>query len=111
MQAYLENRKKQQEQILKYGPIRGIMLKEVKIKNSKIKDDDDYPSSNLGGPGFADQVIHRKDIKGYGLFSDQFMGQLIGVRFTEVPLTGDKIAYLVKFYGQGSKPADALSWL
>ena len=95
MQAYLANRKLQQEQILKYGPIRGIMLKEVKIKNSKIKGDDDYPSSNLGGPGFADQVIHRKDIKGYGLFSDQFMGQLIGVRFAEVPLTGDKIAYLV----------------
>jgi hypothetical protein len=95
MQAYLANRKLQQEQMLKYGPIRGIMLKEVKVKNTKIKDDDDYPSSNLGGPGFADQVIHRKDIKGYGLFSDQFMGQLIGVRFAEVPLTGDKIAYLV----------------
>ncbi len=103
MQAYLANRKLQQDEIAKYGPINGIMLKEVKVKNSKIKnDDDDYPSSSLVGPGFADQVIHRKDIKGNGLFSDQFIGRLIGIHFEEN--NGNKNAVLDMHVRLGPNP-------
>ncbi len=102
MQAYLANRKLQQDETVKYGPLRGIMLKEVKIKNTKIKNDDDYPSSNLGGPGFADQVIHRKDITGSGSFSNQFMGRLIGIRF--VDNNGSKSAILVMHLRRGTNP-------
>ena len=86
MQAYLENKKLWQEETVKYGPLRGMILKEVKIE--------DYPSSSWVGPGFADQVIHRKDIAGSGLFSNQFSGRLIGVHFVTDPLGGSSFAVL-----------------
>jgi TonB-dependent SusC/RagA subfamily outer membrane receptor len=77
--TYLENSEKQQEQLSKLGLGKGKMLREVKIREKKR--DDDYPSSNLGGPGHADQVIHRSEFRGGGLFSDQFNGWLRGVSF------------------------------
>jgi len=86
MQAYLENKKLWQEEAVKYGPLRGMMLKEVKIE--------DYPSSSWVGPGYADQVIHRKDITGSGLFTDQFSGRLTGIHFEQSTINGNKFAIL-----------------
>lgn len=90
MAVYLENKKIQMGEIAKYGPIKGILLKEVKVKD--VKSDNDYPSSNLGGPGHADQVIHRSEFQGSGSFSDMFTGRLIGVNFWGPPYA--KKAYL-----------------
>ena len=96
MQAYLENKKLWQEERLKYGPLLGTLLKEVKIE--------DYPSSSWVGPGFADQVIHRKDIAGNGLFSQQFSGRLIGVHFVTDPLGGSSFAVLEDHLRLGPNP-------
>ena len=77
--TYLESIRNKHDNAVKYGRANGIMLKEVKIREKKS--DDDYPSSNLSGPGHADQVVHRRDFRGGGLFSDQFNGILKGVTF------------------------------
>ena len=80
MHAYLENRKIQEDEITKYKLLKGIVLKEVKVKG--VKKENDYRSSNIGGPGFADQVIRRGEFTIIGgLFSEQFFGRLIGVKF------------------------------
>jgi CarboxypepD_reg-like domain/TonB-dependent Receptor Plug Domain len=85
--VYLENIEKQHEEAVTYGTASEIMLKEVKIKEKK-KSESDYPSSNLTGPGHADQVIHHSEFRGGGSFSDQFNGLLRGVLF--VPSMGGK---------------------
>jgi hypothetical protein len=54
----------------------GRNLKEVKIK--AFKENNNYPSSVLGGPGNADQVIHRSDMSQGGDLSDQLDGRLTG---------------------------------
>ena len=85
--AYLENSSALQNDILKYGPISGILLKEVKIKAQA------YASSNIGGAGYADQVIRRSDFRiNGGVFSQQFDGHLTGVKF--VGAEGDKNAFV-----------------
>ncbi|MDB5133436.1 MAG: TonB-dependent receptor, partial [Mucilaginibacter sp.] len=66
MPAYLENHKEQLIDYAKYGDPKGRVLKEVKIK--AVKRDDDYASSNLGGPGHADVVIHAEQIENMGGF-------------------------------------------
>ncbi|MGZ4008524.1 MAG: TonB-dependent receptor [Mucilaginibacter sp.] len=77
MSTYLQNSEKQQEEIAKRGSVKGKMLKEVKIKG--FKDDNDYPSSNLGGPGHADQVVHRADLeKTGGSIWDKLAGKFHG---------------------------------
>jgi hypothetical protein len=74
---YLKNDEKQQEELNRIGIGKGRMLNEVKIKS--FKDDNNYPSSNLGGPGNADQVIHRKDIENLGgQLTDRLAGRLHG---------------------------------
>jgi len=76
MTAYLENDSKQQDELVRLGMVKGRTLKEVKIK--AFKEDNNYPSSVLGGPGNADQVIHRSDMSGGGDLSDQLDGRLTG---------------------------------
>ncbi len=58
--SLLDNDKQQQDELVKYGHVKGVMLKEVKIHSTKI--DDDYHSSNILGPGYADQVMHADEI-------------------------------------------------
>ncbi|MDR3694575.1 carboxypeptidase regulatory-like domain-containing protein [Mucilaginibacter sp.] len=99
--AYLANRKMEQDDIDKYGPINGILLKEVKIKDTNK--DFDYPTSSLAGAGFADQVIHRKDFLGEGRFSSVFAGRLMGVVFKTIDLSGAK-AYLTIPIHRGENP-------
>jgi TonB-dependent SusC/RagA subfamily outer membrane receptor len=96
--SYLENSKKLSEENSKFGTVNGVLLKEVQIKQKKIKEDS-YPSSNLAGPGHADQVIHRSEFKGGGQFSDQFSGILRGVKFTGP--NGQKVAFLNSGLGSG----------
>ncbi len=90
MLAYLENIKKQQEADTKFGPITGRTLSQVNIR--AVKEDNSYPSSNLGGPGHADQVIHRSDIHGGGSMTSVLNGMLSGVTF--VGDINNKVPYL-----------------
>ncbi len=62
--AYLKNDEKQQEELNRIGIGKGKMLKEVKIRG--FKENNDYPSSNLGGAGHATQVVHRADLEKVG---------------------------------------------
>jgi hypothetical protein len=90
MLAYLENLKKQREADTKYGPLTGRVLKQVNIR--AVKEDNSYLSSNLGGPGHADQVIHRSDIHGGGSMTSVLNGMLRGVTF--VGDINNKVPYL-----------------
>ncbi|MEO6977617.1 MAG: Plug domain-containing protein, partial [Mucilaginibacter sp.] len=79
MTAYIKNKKEQLNEYTRYGLPKGIMLKEVKIKEQKAKNN--YRSSVLGGPGIADQVVHMDDITTGGQLSDKLNGLLRGVLF------------------------------
>ena len=69
MAAYLESDSKQQDELIRLGMVKGRTLKEVKIK--AFKEDNNYPSSNLGGPGHATQVVHRAELGKNRRFSFQ----------------------------------------
>jgi TonB-dependent SusC/RagA subfamily outer membrane receptor len=79
MATYLDNNKKQQDNIAKFGSVKGIMLNEVKIKEVKRKDHN-YRTQSLAGAGNADQVVHVRDLHG-GQLSDVLNGRLRGVTF------------------------------
>jgi TonB-dependent Receptor Plug Domain len=79
MSAYMENNKIQRDDISKYGDPKGRVLKEVKIKEVKRKDD--YRTQSLVGAGNADQVMHSDEL-------DKLGG----------PFLKDKL--LTKFYGR-----------
>ena len=64
MDTYLANARKEQEAALKYGLGKTRLLKEVKIR--ALKKDDDYPSSSIGGPGHANQVVHAEELEKTG---------------------------------------------
>lgn len=77
MRNYLQDNEKQ----LLNNPlyIKGRELKEVKIKAKKSFDD--YPSSNIGGAGHADQVMHREQLEQVqGQLANSLNGRLIGVK-------------------------------
>lgn len=79
MFAYLQNGEKQQDELNKGG--RSRMLKEVKIKS--IKPDDKYETESLAGAGFADQVIHSKDIgNSISSLPNVLAGKLMGITFS-----------------------------
>jgi hypothetical protein len=77
----LQNSKEQYAGQLKYGLINnGILLKEVEIKATKINPAEH--SSNLNGPGNADQVLAGADIPvGCAQIADCLQGRLFGVMF------------------------------
>ncbi|HEX3383937.1 MAG TPA: TonB-dependent receptor, partial [Mucilaginibacter sp.] len=83
MHAYLDNDKKVEEQHAKlnFGKVR--MLAEVKIN--------DYHSSNIMGPGHADQVLHEKDFENFGgMLSNKLNGLLHGINILNgVPYIGN----------------------
>jgi hypothetical protein len=88
--AYLENSSKQYDQAVQYGKASGIMLKVVKVRQSKKHIiDTNYRSSSLLGPGHADQVLHRKEIMQVGgTLATSLNGRLRNVRFSN-PQAGD----------------------
>ena len=80
MASLLSNDKLQQDELVKYGHAKGVMLKEVKIRSVKI--DDDYHSSSILGPGHADQVMHADEIERIGGdLITSLNGRLRGVQF------------------------------
>jgi len=88
MSAYMENDKKQQDEIAQYGTIKGKMLKTV-IINGK-KPDEDNPYHNLVSPQFADQIIHADEMAKGGTFSERIQGVLHGghIRMSGAPGSG-----------------------
>jgi hypothetical protein len=91
MGNYLKNKTLQLQDEIKYGSIKGKLLKEVVIKARKP--DNDYKSSSIMGPGFADQVLHGDEIGEGGFIVDKLEGKLRGVHLTgsNVYLDGMKI--------------------
>ena len=76
--GYLLSAKKQQEQLNVPGLGKGQMLKEVKIKG--IKENNNYRSSNLSGPGHADVVVHTEQLEKMGGFlSTRLVSQTRGL--------------------------------
>jgi hypothetical protein len=81
MSSYLENKKKEQEDIKKYGSVNGIMLQEVKVKAKQVKTEPAYRTLSYAGAGNADKVIHMKDIRFTGPLSLLLTGRIGGVIF------------------------------
>ena len=73
MQTYLQNATRKQAANDNYIPTKGKLLKEVKINS--------YRSSNIMGPGHADQVIDMRKITTRGSLEDMIMGIARGVTF------------------------------
>ncbi len=61
MVTYVNNAKKERNEATNYGRGKGIMLKEVKIRDIKL--DDQYKTQSLAGAGHADQVMHADEIE------------------------------------------------
>jgi TonB-dependent SusC/RagA subfamily outer membrane receptor len=91
MRFYLDNTKNDRNELINYGRGKGIMLKEVKIKDKKL--DDQYRTQSLAGAGFADQVMHADEIERIsGPLSTSLDGRLHGVGFSMGP-TGNAIPF------------------
>jgi TonB-dependent SusC/RagA subfamily outer membrane receptor len=81
--SLIKNDKLQQDELVKYGHLKGIMLKEVKIKSFKLGDD--YRTQSLAGAGFADQVMHADEIERVqGPLGTSLNGRLHGVNFVRL---------------------------
>jgi TonB-dependent SusC/RagA subfamily outer membrane receptor len=84
MTAYLDNTKKERNEWINYGRGKGIMLKEVKIRDVKL--DDKYRTQSLAGAGHADQVMHADEIEKIGgMLTTSLNGRLRGVVFLGQP--------------------------
>jgi len=92
MVTYLNNAKNERNEVINYGRGKGIMLKEVKIKDKKL--DDQYNTQSLAGAGNADQVMHANEIERVeGALSTSLDGRLHGVTFVRQP-DGQKVPVL-----------------
>jgi len=92
MAVYLENTKKERNEFINYGRGKGIMLKEVKIRDVKL--DDQYKTQSLAGAGNADQVMHADEIEQIGgQLSTSLDGRLHGVTFVGAS-NGSAVPYL-----------------
>jgi len=79
----------------------GIRLKQVNIHASKPEKKPELTfSSNLNGPGHADQVIMGKDVEGCVTLSDCLQGRVTGVVFTHPNAWGERKAYLMRAMGR-----------
>jgi len=80
MAVYLDNTKNDRNELINFGRGKGIMLKEVKIRDRKL--DDHYITQSLAGAGNADQVMHADQIERIsGPLSNSLIGRLHGVGF------------------------------
>src|SRR6185312_7742762 len=83
MHSYLVTDKQQRDDLIKYGHIKGRMLKEVNIREKKK---DEYVTQSLAGAGHADQVMHADEIsKIGGELITSLNGRLRGVLFVGPP--------------------------
>lgn len=83
LSAYLKNSKNRYSEDIKYGiGNHAILLKEVVVRDVKIKNELLKNSSNLNGPGNADQVITYKDLQNFGgHFTSALQMKIFGVIF------------------------------
>ncbi len=80
MPDYLKNKEKEQEELNRLGLGRGRMLREVKIRDKRL--DDNYRTLSLAGAGFADQVMHSKEIEEIqGPLATSLNGRLHSITF------------------------------
>ncbi|HWZ15762.1 MAG TPA: TonB-dependent receptor plug domain-containing protein [Mucilaginibacter sp.] len=89
--AYIDNAKKERNEWINYGRGKGIMLKEVRIRDVKL--DDKYRTLSLAGAGHADQVMHADEIEKIGgMLTTSLNGRLRGIVFLGQP--GNQIPVL-----------------
>jgi TonB-dependent SusC/RagA subfamily outer membrane receptor len=80
MSKYVRNARDEKDELMKYNPVGGRMLKEVKIR--EIKKDDKYETQSFAGAGNADQVMHANEIeKVQGQLVTSLDGRLYGISF------------------------------
>lgn len=83
MTDYLKNKEKEQEEMSRLGLGHGRVLKEVVIKSKKF--DNNYRTSSLAGAGFADQVMHSKQIQEIqGPLATSLNGRLHNITFLTI---------------------------
>ncbi len=85
----LQNHRMQQDELAKYGLLKGKLLHEIKIKDKK-----ESPLEAVRVLGTADQLLRRDDIKGYGKLSDCLNGLLLGVVFLKPAAGFTSLPYL-----------------
>ncbi len=84
MATYVSNVKNERNEAINYGRGKGIILKEVKIRDVKL--DDQYKTQSLAGAGHADQVMHADEIERVqGTLTTSLNGRLRGVSFVGKP--------------------------
>jgi len=80
MATFANAEKLQQQEILNSGLVKGILLKQVNIRDKKP--DDKYETTSLAGAGHADQVMHAGELERVGgQLSDALAGRLRGIIF------------------------------
>jgi TonB-dependent SusC/RagA subfamily outer membrane receptor len=90
MNAYLVNDKRQQQELLNNGHMKGRMLKQVNIRERKKVDQ--YTTQSFAGAGNADQVMHADEIERIqGALVTSLDGRLPGITFLG---NSGKIPYL-----------------
>lgn len=88
-----------QNEAYKYNSKKVVPLKDVVVKDKKVS----YRSSNLAGPGHADQVVSGDEIRNSPTVPDGLNGLLRGVDFNQgVPYL--KTGAVVTFSGNVSEP-------
>ncbi len=68
MITYVNNAKNERNEAINHGRGKGILLKEVRIRDVKL--DDQYKTQSLAGAGHADQVMHADEIERIGSRDD-----------------------------------------
>ena len=81
MDGYLANDKLEHIETLNYLTGKGVMLKQVNIRDKKL--DDKYETSNLLGAGHADQILHHEDVRYGTTLAGALLGRLHGIRFID----------------------------
>jgi len=79
IKIYAANAQLQHDEYLYHRPANTTMLKQVDIKAKKT--DDNYNRQSIPGAGFADQVIHSKDVLYGGPLSVRLAGMIPGTRY------------------------------
>jgi hypothetical protein len=80
---------------------KSIQLKQVNIHGNRPPKKPELTfSSNLNGPGHADQIIMGKDVQGCVTLSDCLEGRVTGVVFTHPNKWGERKPYLMRAMGR-----------
>jgi len=98
----LQKQYRQYEQDQKQDKLKnGIRLKQVNIHGNRPPKKPELTfSSNLNGPGHADQIIMGKEVEGCVTLSDCLQARVTGIVFSRPNAWGERNAYLIRAMGR-----------